>query len=426
MEPLANRMRPVSIQDIVGQEHILGENGLINKLIKKKQIISMIFYGNPGTGKTSLAKAIAHDLKKDYVLFSAVSGNKKELDEIFSRAKTERGLIVIVDEIHRLNRDKQDLLLPHVEDGTIHIIGITTSNPLFSINPAIRSRCVIVEIKDSTKEDIKKVLQKAILDSRGLNGKIEFQEAAIDRMAELSNGDVRSSLNLLEMVQTLSVDGEVVTDEEVNYAASFLKAGLRTDFEETKSDLMSAFQKSIRGSDVDAALFYLGQLLNFGDYDAMERRLLVTAYEDIGLANPAAASRTVLACQAARIVGMPEARLILATVVSELALSAKSKSAHDAINRVYTDVTERPVTVPAYLKLHAMQNMGEYIYPSERPDLWPKMCYLPEILKSKKYFIPNKNDIYYEEYEQLIKEERINNLESLIEPTKIETTDEEW
>ena len=285
VEPLAFSMRPSVLNEIIGQQHLIGEGKVLRKCVENNMLFSMIFYGPPGTGKTTLAMVLANTLNKPYRLFNAVSGNKKDLDRIFEEAKYFPGLVVIVDEVHRLNKDKQDLLLPHIEDGSVIMIGATTSNPLHAINPAIRSRCHLFEVKALTQEDIKQALRNAIQSPKGLQNEVSIEEDALEIIARHCNGDIRYALNILEIC-AIACDGIISKDLVMQYS-SIPNMSMDRDGD-GYYDVLSAFQKSIRGSDVDAALYYLGIMIEANDLDSIERRLLVTAYEDIGLGNPAA------------------------------------------------------------------------------------------------------------------------------------------
>ena len=321
-QPLAFRMRPQHLDDIIGQQHLIGEGKVLRKCLEAKRLFSMIFYGPPGTGKTTLAMVLANELGMPYRLFNAVTGNKKDLETIFQEAKFYEGLVVIIDEVHRLNKDKQDLLLPHVENGNITLIGATTSNPLHAINPAIRSRCHLFEIKQAQQKDIEKALSKAIQHPDGLNNEVSIEDEALHIIARHSNGDIRYALNILEIVAIAS-DG-VITKDLVSQYSQIPNMSMDSDGD-GYYDVLSGFQKSIRGSDVDAALYYLGIMIEANDMDSIERRLLVTAYEDIGLGNPAAVARCVQAIDAAKRVGFPEGRIPLAMAVIDLPLCRQSE-----------------------------------------------------------------------------------------------------
>lgn len=330
-KPLAHRIRPTNLSEVYGQEHIIGNNGIIRQFIDKNRIFSLIFYGPPGTGKTTLAQVIANELNINYRMFNAVTGNKKDLDIIFMEAKMYDGLVLIIDEVHRLNKDKQDLLLPHIENGDLILIGATTANPYHSINPAIRSRCHLLEVKQLSVNDIIKALRNALVHEKGLNNEYTIAEKALLKIASNSNGDIRYALNLLELCSIASTDKHISEKTVLEYSS--FSSNLMDNDGDGYYDILSAFQKSIRGGDVNAALYYLSVLINCNDFESIERRLLVTAYEDIGLGNPAAVSRCINAIDAARRVGFPEGRIPLSLAIIDLCLSPKSKSAEAAIDR---------------------------------------------------------------------------------------------
>lgn len=418
-QPLAFRMRPQHLDDIIGQQHLIGEGKVLRKCLEAKRLFSMIFYGPPGTGKTTLAMVLANELGMPYRLFNAVTGNKKDLETIFQEAKFYEGLVVIIDEVHRLNKDKQDLLLPHVENGNITLIGATTSNPLHAINPAIRSRCHLFEIKQSKQEDIEKALRKAIQHPDGLNNEVSIEDEALHIIAKHSNGDIRYALNILEIVAIAS-DG-VITKDLVSQYSQIPNMSMDSDGD-GYYDVLSGFQKSIRGSDVDAALYYLGIMIEANDMDSIERRLLVTAYEDIGLGNPAAVARCVQAIDAAKRVGFPEGRIPLAMAVIDLTLSPKSKSAESAIDAVMQTIRNTSYSVPDYLRFTPVNMKEEDKYDYGRADLWAKIQYLPDKLKNEKFYMPQMNSSYEkvlaQNLEKLRSVKRTNQLASLKKNTK--------
>ncbi|MCF0114946.1 MAG: replication-associated recombination protein A [Erysipelotrichaceae bacterium] len=389
-QPLAYRMRPETIDEVIGQKHLLGPGKILQRAVEKKQLFSMIFYGPPGTGKTTLARCLARQLEMPYRLFNAVTGNKKDLDGIFLEAKLSGRIVLIIDEVHRLNKDKQDLLLPHVEDGNVLLIGATTSNPLFAINPAIRSRCQLLEIKPLTVEEVAEALQRAVSSEKGLNNEVTLTPEAAKMIAIKSNGDVRFAMNLLEVC---SLASDEITQEIVEQYGAVPNAFIDHD-DDGHYDAVSAFQKSIRGSDVNAALYYLAKLIQAGDMDSIERRLLVTAYEDIGLANPAAVGRTINAIDAAKRVGFPEAVIPLGVAIIDLTLSPKSKSGCQAIHAAVDEVNTMAHPTPEYLRLTPVNMKEEDKYPYDRPDLWPHIQYLPDALKHKEFYQPNTNSSY--------------------------------
>lgn len=389
-EPLAFRLRPQTLDDVIGQEHLIGQDKILRRLVEEKRLFSLIFFGPPGTGKTTLAKCLANELQVPFRLFNAVTGNKKELDGIFLEAKLAPGLVVIVDEVHRLNKDKQDLLLPHIEDGSIILLGATTSNPFFAINPAIRSRCQLLEVKQLTNDDIAKAIQRALTHPQGLHG-YTIDEDATNLIARHSNGDVRYALNILEIC-ALASNGSITKDTVSQYSQfpnSNMDAG-----DDGHYDAVSAFQKSIRGSDVDAALYYLARLIQAGDMDSIERRLLVIAYEDVGLGNPAAVARVVAAIDAAKRVGFPEASIPLGVAIVDLCLSPKSKSGANAISNAMHEVQHQALPVPEYLRLTPVSLKEEDKYDYDSPEIWPHIQYLPDSIKNKHFYEPNTNSSY--------------------------------
>ena len=390
-QPLAFRMRPQTLNDIIGQQHLIGEGKVLRKCLDAKRLFSMIFYGPPGTGKTTLAMVLANELGMPYRLFNAVTGNKKDLETIFQEAKFYEGLVVIIDEVHRLNKDKQDLLLPHVENGNITLIGATTSNPLHAINPAIRSRCHLFEIKQAQQEDIERALRNAISHPDGLDNSVTIEEEALHIISRHSNGDIRYALNILEIVAIAS-EG-VITKDLVSQYSQIPNMSMDGDGD-GYYDVLSGFQKSIRGSDVDAALYYLGIMIEANDMDSIERRLLVTAYEDVGLGNPAAVARCVQAIDAAKRVGFPEGRIPLALAVIDVTLSPKSKSAENAIDAVMQKIKQTSYSVPDYLRFTPVNMKEEDQYDYGRSDIWPKIQYLPDRLKNERFYQPQTNSSY--------------------------------
>ena len=413
-QPLAFRMRPETTKDLLGQSHLLGPGKVITKCLDAGRLFSMIFYGQPGTGKTTMAMCLANELNLPYRLFNAVTGNKKDLEVLFQEAKLSNGLVVIIDEIHRLNKDKQDLLLPHVENGSITLIGATTSNPYFAINPAIRSRCHLFEIKPLTTEDIITALNRAIQSEKGLNGAVTIDHDAAKIIAEHSGGDLRYALNVLEIC-AIACDGNITSDLVRQYSARPILAIDAGD--DGHYDAVSAFQKSIRGSDVNAALYYLARLIEAGDMDSIERRLLVTAYEDIGLGNPAAVARTVNAIDTAKRVGFPEGRIPLANAVIDLALSPKSKSAEAAIDAAAANLREHAYPIPEYLRYTPVNLAVQDRYDYGAPELWPLIQYLPNAIRNEQFYVPEMSGQYEKQlaknYEELSKIKRSNSMRDL-------------
>lgn len=386
-ELLSVKLRPKTLLDIIGQEHLVGEGKVISNLVKNKKLFSMILYGHPGTGKTSIATAIANDLGMKYRTLNAVINNKKDFDVVIEEAKLYNGLIVIVDEIHRLNKDKQDILLPYLESGIITLIGMTTSNPYHAINPAIRSRCQLFEVKDLTTDDIIKGIDKAIK-SEYLEG-LKIDKNAKEYLASLSGSDLRYAYNLLEIAYYSSEDKKITIDilKKVNSRPNsfFDKNG------DGYYNVISAFQKSIRGSDVNASLHYLARLIDAEDLDIIIRRLSVIAYEDIGLANPSIGPKVDAAINSALRLGLPEARIPLSEIVIEMALSPKSNSAEAAIDLALNDVRSgNTLDVPR----HLCNPSNDYKYPHNYKNDYVKQQYLPDNLINTKYYHPkdNKNE----------------------------------
>ncbi|MBQ9318906.1 MAG: replication-associated recombination protein A [Bacilli bacterium] len=383
-EPLAIKMRPKRIKDILGQKHLIGDNKIISNLVNNNKLFSMILYGKPGIGKTSIATAIVNDLDLKYRMLNATINNKKDFDIVIDEAKMYNGMVIIMDEIHRLNKDKQDLLLPYLENGLITLIGMTTSNPYHAINPAIRSRCQIFELKELNTDDIiegiNKVVEKNILEN------IKIDNEAIEYIANLASGDLRFAYNLLE-VSYYSTNDKIVNIEVVKKINS--KPNLFHDKDgDGYYDVISAFQKSIRGSDVDAALHYLARLIEAEDLDIIYRRMSVIAYEDIGLANPIMGVKVDACINACERLGLPEARIPLAVTVIELALSPKSNSAYLALDSALNDIYKGNTgNVPKHLKTSS----NDYKYAHNYPNHIVKQQYLPDNLKGKKYYQPQNN-----------------------------------
>ena len=412
---LAYRMRPTSLKDIIGQKHIVGENALFTQFVKKKHPMSTILYGPPGCGKTTLASALANDLDIPYRVFNASTGNKKEMDMIIEEAKLSRELFVIIDEVHRLNKDKQDHLLPHIENGLLIVAGCTTANPYHSINPAIRSRCQIVEVKALNEDEIKEGLQRAVVSDKGLNHEFDVEEGVLEYIAHLSSGDIRYAYNCLETASILC-DGQMITLDMVK--KSLTKANAQFDKDEDQYyDTLSGLQKSIRGSDPNGAMYYLGKLIEANDIDSLERRVITTAYEDIGLANPNACMRTVIAFQAAKVIGFPEARIPIASAIIDLCLSPKSKSSEAAIDAALASLSTHPYKAPPYLRLTPVGLEDDEKYQYDRPELWEYIQYLPDQIKNEQFYVPWMTSGYEkalaENYRRILKHGRTNQIKRL-------------
>ncbi len=381
MEPLAKKLEPKSLDDVLGQKHLIGKGAILRNLVEKKKLVSMILYGKPGIGKTSIARSIVNDLDMPYRFLNATINNKKDFDMVVEEAKIYNGMILIMDEIHRLNKDKQDLLLPQLESGLITLIGMTTSNPYHAINPAIRSRCQLFELKELETTDIIEGLNKAVK-SAYLEG-ITIDDETINYIANLAGSDLRYAYNLLEIAFYASNNQKVDINlvKQINSKPVFFsdKNG------DGHYDVLSAFQKSIRGSDVDASLHYLARLIVEEDLDSIYRRMSVIAYEDIGLANPSIGPKVTAAIEAAERIGLPEARIPLGTIVVEMALSPKSNTAHLALDEAIDDITKGNTgNVPNHIKTDSK----EYLYPHDYPNSYVYQEYLPKKLKGKKYYHP--------------------------------------
>lgn len=397
-QPLAFRMRPNNIEDVLGQEHLVGPGKIIRRMVEAKRLASMILYGPPGTGKTSIASAIAGSTKYAFRMLNAATDSKKDLEVVVEEAKMSGTVILLLDEVHRLNKIKQDYLLPHLENGRIILIGATTENPYISISPAIRSRVQIFEVKPLAATDMRLGLERAIADEKNGLGKYSVQIAddVINHFANVTNGDIRSALNALELAvlsTPANEDGKVIITKEIAEECLQRKRLTHDKDGDAHYDVISALQKSIRGSDVNAALYYLAILMEAGEIVIACRRLLIIAYEDIGLGNPGATERTVAAVQAAEKVGLPEASIPLAYAVTELALSPKSNTSYRAFNAAMQDVRAgKGGPVPDHLKdSHysgaAKLNRGvDYQYPHSYPGHWVKQQYLPDNLKTREYF----------------------------------------
>ena len=402
---LALRMRPRTISEVIGQKHLVGEGKIIRRMVEANMLSSMILYGPPGIGKTSIASAIAGTTKFAFRTFNATVDSKKRLQEIAEEAKFSVGLVLLLDEIHRLDKAKQDFLLPLLENGKIIMIGATTENPFFSVTPAIRSRVQIFELEPLSNTDIKVAIQGVLEDrERGFDFDVQLDDDALDFIATATNGDLRSAYNSLDLAvmstQPSEGGGRHITLDTVEN--SLQRSYITMDKDgDGHYDVLSALQKSIRGSDVNASLHYAARLVEAGDLPSLARRLTVIAYEDIGLANPDAQVHTVTALEAAQKVGFPEARILIANVVIDLALSPKSNSAYVAMDAALADLRKSGnLPIPRHLRdghyagSKELGNAQDYKYPHAYPEKWVKQQYLPDKLRGVDYFQPNETGKY--------------------------------
>ncbi|WP_431798726.1 replication-associated recombination protein A [Halobacillus andaensis] len=422
VQPLAYRMRPSTIDDIIGQKHLVSEGKTINRMVKADRLASMILFGPPGTGKTSMATALAKHLQLPFKMLNAVIDKKKDMEIVVEEAKMHGEMVLILDEVHRLDKAKQDFLLPHLESNRLTMIGCTTSNPYHSINPAIRSRCHLFELYRLEEEDIKEAIHKALADEKEGLGHlpIQLENEAMEHLALSANGDLRAALNGLELAAFSTPEneeGRIMIDLAVAEESMQKKSFSHDKGGDAHYDVLSAFQKSIRGSDVNASLHYLARLIEAGDLDSIARRLVVIAYEDIGLANPQAGPRALAAVEAAERLGFPEARIPLANAVTELALSPKSNSAYKALDAALDDIRKgKSGDVPQHLKdshYKGAATLGrgiEYKYPHNYPNSWIAQQYLPDKLINANYYEPKTTG----KFEQALKQvfDKINNQKS--------------
>lgn len=415
--PLASRLRPTTLDEVVGQQHIVGKDKLLYRAIKADKLSSIIFYGPPGTGKTTLAKVIAHTTSAEFMQINATSAGKKDMEEVITAAKNNQGMygkktILFIDEIHRFNKGQQDYLLPYVEDGTIILIGATTENPYFEVNGALLSRSVIFELKKLSKEDIRTLLLRAISDKeKGMGAyNAAIDDDALEFLADVSNGDARAALTALELgvlTTDRSEDGiihitiDVASECIQKRVISYDKSG------DNHYDTVSAFIKSMRGSDPDAAVYYLARMLYAGeDVKFIARRIMILASEDIGNADPMALTVAVSAAQAVERIGMPEAQIILAQAVTYMASAPKSNSAVNAISRAMNVVgrTKTP-PVPTHLQdahYKSAEKLGHglgYKYAHNYKNHYVKQQYLPDGLTDEVFYEPSENG-----YEATIRE----------------------
>lgn len=398
---LALNMRPTNLDQIVGQSHLVGPGKVLRRMVEAGKLFSMILYGPPGIGKTSIASALAGSTGQVFRTFNATTDTKQRMKEIAEEARFSGSLVLLLDEIHRLNKDKQDFFLPLLESGQLTIIGATTENPFYSINPAIRSRLQIFELKPLTTDEMKAGIQAALQDpNRGFDFPVQLTSEALTFLSQASNGDLRAAYNTLELAALSTPKNE---EDQVHLDLDILKECLQSSHltldkdGDGHYDLLSALQKSIRGSDVDASLHYGARLIKGGDLDSLARRLTVIAYEDIGLANPQAQIHTVTGLEAAKRIGLPEARIIIANIIVDLALSPKSNSAYAAMNQALADLENfGSLPIPDHLRsgTHVGNKKQSYLYPHDYPDKWVDQDYLPSPLKNRHYFQPNQTGRY--------------------------------
>ncbi len=409
--PLAARMRPETLEEFVGQEHIVGKGKLLYRAIKADKLNSVIFYGPPGTGKTTLAKIIANTTKRAFVQINATTSGIKEIKDVVSEAKTRNAMtgektILFIDEIHRFNKTQQDALLPHVEDGTIVLIGATTENPYFEVNKALVSRSIIFELKQLENKDIEKLITRAVTDSDKGYGyfDIDIKEDALKFLADVSNGDARTALNAIELAVlttdknengvieiTLDVAQECIQKRALNYE----KDG------DNHYDTISAFIKSMRGSDPDAALYYLAKMIYAGeDPKFIARRIVICASEDVGNADPHALQVAVSAAEAVNFIGMPESRIILAQAVTYISCAPKSNASYLGIDKALSDVRNIKIkSVPNHLKdahYSGAKDLNHgigYKYAHDYEGHYVKQQYLPDELVGKRYYEPTENGV---------------------------------
>ena len=415
--PLASRLRPTKLEEVVGQQHIIGKDKLLYRAIKADKLQSVIFYGPPGTGKTTLAKVIAQTTSAEFMQINATSAGKKDMEAVIEKAKQLQGMygkrtILFIDEIHRFNKGQQDYLLPFVEDGTVTLIGATTENPYFEVNGALISRSIIFELKPLEKEDIKTLLHRALEDmEKGMGAyRAVADEEALEFLADVSNGDARSALNAIELgilTTERSADGLIHITLDVA-SECIQKRVIKYDKNgDNHYDNISAFIKSMRGSDPDAAVYYLAKMLYAGeDVTFIARRIMICASEDVGNADPNALTVAVSAAQAVERLGMPEARIVLAQAVTYVASAPKSNAAYLAVDKALSVVREsRTAPVPTYLCDAHYKGAGKlgrgigYKYAHDYPNHYVEQQYLPDAYKDMKFYEPTENG-----YEQTIRE----------------------
>lgn len=404
--PLAYLLRPNSTKDIIGQTHLLAKGGLVERMIQNNFTSSLIFYGPSGTGKTSFAIALAQDLNISFANFNASFEKKEHLSKILDEALKHERFILVIDEIHRLNKDKQDILLSYMENGNIILYSTTTENPYFVINPALRSRANILELKRIDSYDAF-IYVKQLIKNKKI--KLSIDDESLKYVCEINNGDIRSLINSLEILINLYNDQDITIDliRNIFNNAKNPSTAAGDDFH----DLKSVLHKSIRGSDVDAALHYFARLVTIGDFETLMRRMIVIAYEDIGMANPSLPPRVYLACEVFRNLGMPEGIIPLGLVIIEMALSQKSNSAVLATHQAYEDVNKGIVfDIPDHLKDAHYKSAAKlkrginYKYPHNFENAWVQQQYLPDKIKNIKYYNSKQTSNYEKKLWQIYKE----------------------
>ncbi len=405
--PLASRMRPTTLEEVVGQQHIIGRDKLLYRAIKVDKLGSIIFYGPPGTGKTTLAKVIANTTSSEFKQINATIAGKKDMEEVVKEAKDRLGMyqkktILFIDEIHRFNKGQQDYLLPYVEDGTITLIGATTENPYFEVNGALLSRSSVFELKALEKEDIKILLKRAVYDKeKGMGSfQAEIDEEALEFLADIAGGDARSALNAIELgilTTERSADGQIHITPEVAEECIQKRAVRYDKGGDNHYDTISAFIKSMRGSDPDAAVYYLAKMLYAGeDIKFIARRIMICAAEDVGNADPMALTVAVSAAQAVERIGMPESQIILSQAVLYVASAPKSNSAVNAIFAANESVRQVKTTVPVHLQdahYKGSAKLGHgigYQYAHDYPDHYVHQQYLPDEIKNARFYEPGE------------------------------------
>ncbi|MDL2292131.1 replication-associated recombination protein A [Acholeplasma sp. OttesenSCG-928-E16] len=391
MQPLAYRMRPESFDDVFGQEHLVGKNGILRKMIHTGKWMSFILYGPPGCGKTTVAYIFAKEAKIESFTFNASTDNKAKLKDIIDTT-AYHDVLLIIDEIHRMKADIQDYLLPFMESGKVTVIGLTTVNPYQSINMAIRSRCHLYQIKPLEDKDLKEIIKKAIT---MLDDKVKITDKAIELIIRYSNHEVRTALNILESASMVLVDDDTINIADVKMVAGKPMHNL-DDHEDNYYELLSALQKSIRGSDVDASLHYLARLITLGDIAVILRRLMVIVYEDIGLANPNMGPRMQACYEAVMKLGMPEALNPLSVMVIDMALSPKSNTAIIALTKAIDDYQNHDTgTIPPHADNKKIKmNPAIYSYPHDDVNSLNSQSYLPEKIRNRTYYYPKRETSY--------------------------------